>query len=105
FRFSPIHTQYLSPPQSVNTTWRFDMPEKRGTATANLANAKSAQGENILVLAFTCHGTPSKTYGMDAWFETGHEWIVRSFTELTTNKLTTSGAERGSTMSSATLQR
>jgi len=86
FRFSPIQTRYLSPPQSVNTTWRFDMPDDRGTATANLSNAKSAEGENILVLAFTCHGTPSKAYGMDAWFESGHEWIVRSFTELTTKK-------------------
>src|SRR6185437_4481911 len=85
FRFSPIEAQYLSPPQSVNTTWRFEMPNGRGTATANLSNAKSAAGENILVLAFTCHGTPSKSYGMDDWFESGHEWIVRSFTELTTN--------------------
>jgi len=85
FHFSPIQTEYLSPPESVNTNWKFAMPNQRGTATATLSNATDATGQNILVLVLTCIGTPSEKYSAREWFQSGHEWIVRSFTELTTD--------------------
>src|SRR5271157_66079 len=85
FRFSPIQATYLSPPESVNTTWRFAMPNQRGTATATLSNATDEKNQNILVLVLTCIGAPSEKYSAGEWFQSGHEWIVRSFTELTTD--------------------
>ena len=84
FRFSPIQGSYLAPPESVNTSWKFAMPENRGTATASLSNATNQSGQNLLVLVFTCSGTPSEKYSETDWFQSAHEWIVRSFTELTT---------------------
>lgn len=84
FRFSPIQAAYFSPPESVNTTRSFAMPEQRGTATASLSNATDKEGKNLLVLVFTCNGAPSERYSMSDWFQSAHEWIVRSFTELTT---------------------
>jgi uncharacterized protein (TIGR04255 family) len=85
FRFSPINATYLSPPESVNTTWKFAMPNQYGTATATLSNAIDEKGQNILVLVLTCLGTPSEKYSPKEWYQVGHEWIVRSFTELTTD--------------------
>ena len=85
FCFSPIQAAYLSPPESVNTTWNFAMPEQRGTATASLSNATNKEGQNLLVLVFTCNGAPSEKHDMVDWFQSAHEWIVRSFTELTTD--------------------
>jgi uncharacterized protein (TIGR04255 family) len=84
FSFSPIQGSYLSPPESVNAVWRFAMPDNRGTATATLNNGADKNGRNLLVLVLTCAGTPSQKYSDAQWFESAHEWIVRSFTELTT---------------------
>lgn len=86
FRFSPIKESYLSPPESVNAVWRFAMPNQRGTASATLNNATFKDGGNLLVLVLTCTGTPSEKYSAAEWYESAHEWIVRSFTDLTTEK-------------------
>lgn len=85
-RFSPIKDSYLSTPDSVNAVWRFAMPQKRGTATASLSNATNSEGKNLLVLVLTCTGAPSERYSDTEWYESAHEWIVRSFTDLTTEK-------------------
>jgi uncharacterized protein (TIGR04255 family) len=85
FKFSPIEAAYVSPPESVNANWKFAMPNHRGTGTANLTNGKTQKGQNVLVLALTCSGTPSEKYSFAEWFESAHEWIVRSFTDLTTS--------------------
>ena len=61
------------------------MPDQKGTATASLNNAIK-DGQNILVLVFTCTGTPSEKYSANQWYEAAHEWIVRSFTDLTTGE-------------------
>jgi len=86
FRFSPVQPGYLSPPESVNAVWRFAMPDQKGTATASLTNATDKDGRNLLVLVFTCTGTPSEKYTATEWYDSAHEWIVRSFTDLTTAK-------------------
>lgn len=85
FRFSPIKAAYLSPPEAVNSVWKFAMPDRRGTATANLSNGQDKDGQNLLILVLACAGVPSERYSMSDWFESGHEWIVRSFAELTTD--------------------
>jgi uncharacterized protein (TIGR04255 family) len=84
FRFSPVEATFLSQPESVNATWRFAMPQQRGTATATLGNAKNQKGQDLLVLVLTCTGAPSEKYSTTEWFQAAHEWIVRSFTDLTT---------------------
>jgi uncharacterized protein (TIGR04255 family) len=85
FRFSPIEAGYLPPPESVNAAWRFAMPDQKGTATASLSNAIQ-DGRNILVLVLTCTGTLSEKYSATEWYDAAHEWIVRSFTDLTTEE-------------------
>lgn len=84
FKFSPIDASYVSPPETVNATWKFAMPDQRGTGVVTLSNGKDSKGRNILVLALTCSGTPSNKFTVADWFESGHEWIVRGFTDLTT---------------------
>ena len=86
FQFSPIKESYLSAPESVNAIWRFAMPNQRGTASASLNNAKDKDGRNLLVLVLTCTGTPSEKYSESEWYASAHEWIVRGFTDLTTDK-------------------
>lgn len=61
FRFSPIQVNYLTPPESVNTTWKFAMPDQRSSATATLSNATDERGQNILVLVLTCVGPPRRS--------------------------------------------
>ncbi len=84
FQFSPMKDSYLSPPETVNAAWRFAMPNQRGTASASLNNARDQSGKNLLVLVLTCTGTPSDKYSETDWYDSAHEWIVRSFTDLTT---------------------
>jgi uncharacterized protein (TIGR04255 family) len=85
FQFSPLRDSYPSTPDSVNAAWRFGMPGQRGTATASLSNAiDKISGNNLLVLIFTCTGPHSEKYSPREWFDAAHEWIVRSFTDLTT---------------------
>jgi uncharacterized protein (TIGR04255 family) len=86
FRFSPIQASYLSPPESVNIVWKFAMPNQMGTGTVTLTNGTNQQGQNLLLLNLTCAGTPSEKYKEADWYEAAHEWIVRSFTELTTDQ-------------------
>jgi uncharacterized protein (TIGR04255 family) len=86
FKFSPILGGYLSPPESVNAVWRFAMPNQRGTATATLNNGTDKDGKNLLMMVLTCTGTQSEKHSDSDWYEAAHEWIVRSFTDLTTDK-------------------
>jgi uncharacterized protein (TIGR04255 family) len=87
FQFSPITNSYISPPEAVNAVWRFAMPSQRGTATVTLNNGvDQSSGENLLVLVLTCTGPISESYSATAWYDSAHEWIVRSFTDLTTER-------------------
>ena len=87
FQFSPLKESYPSVPDSVNAAWRFQMPNQRGTATATLSNAiDTKSGKNLLVLVFTCTGPHSDKYSPREWYDSAHEWIVRSFTDLTTEQ-------------------
>jgi uncharacterized protein (TIGR04255 family) len=84
FRFSPLKDSYLSPPETVSAVWRFAMPDQRGSASASLNNATDQTGKNLLLLVLTCTGAPSDKYSDEDWYNSAHEWIVRSFTDLTT---------------------
>ena len=39
-----------------------------------------------MVLNMTCSGQASVEYSFPNWFDTAHEWIVRGFTDLTTDE-------------------
>jgi hypothetical protein len=65
----------------------FRNARQKGTATASLSNAiDKKSGNNLLVLIFTCTGPHSDKYSPREWFDAAHEWIVRSFTDLTTQE-------------------
>jgi uncharacterized protein (TIGR04255 family) len=85
FSWKPLDTTFLREPVSVNSTFHFPLKESFGNASASLSSAKAGD-ENILVLAMKCVSAPNTSIQMAEWFGYSREWIVRAFTELTTEK-------------------
>lgn len=77
---------FLPAPEVANWGARYNLPEGRGRLHVQL-NPVFRSRDLKLVLAFTliARGAPADntTKEVLAWFNLGHEWIVRAFDELT----------------------
>lgn len=85
FNWSAVKPQFLPAPSSLGLNCRFDFQEK-GTLSASLAHARRPEGNESLVLNITASGPASLGYSMVEWFQGAPEWIVRGFTDLTTER-------------------
>lgn len=85
-KWEGIGASFLPAPVSVSGAWQFQMPDSKGICAANLSHAKRPDGRDLLVLNISCAGPASSRYSMKEWFDTAHEWIVRGFTDLTTDE-------------------
>jgi uncharacterized protein (TIGR04255 family) len=85
YRWDEVRPEFLPQPTSVSAVWQFALPDSKGNLNANLSHARREK-QDIVVLNMTCNGQASATYSMIDWFETAHEWIVRGFTDLTTEE-------------------
>ncbi|UVM39109.1 TIGR04255 family protein [Pseudomonas sp. B21-017] len=76
--------RFLSEP--TNPVWAatFDMPNDSGVLIAKFGSGR-IQGEEtkVRILELAARGPVSET-GMKEWFDLAREWIVRGFTDLTT---------------------
>ena len=75
--------RFLPAPEHLH--WEVGFPMKGGAGVL-AAKARSVRrrdtGELALALELTARG-PAGALAMDRWFRIGHEWIVKSFAELT----------------------
>ena len=85
YRWEGVRAEFLPQPSSVSAVWQFSLPDSKGSLNANLSHARREK-EDVLVLNMVCLGAASAAYGLGEWFETAHEWIVRGFTDLTTDE-------------------
>jgi uncharacterized protein (TIGR04255 family) len=78
---------FLPEPGSLAINIRFKLPENKGALHVSLKHGKRlADAMDVLVLELTARG-PAKSDASDmgGWFSVAHEWIVKGFTDLTTD--------------------
>jgi uncharacterized protein (TIGR04255 family) len=83
-------TAWLPTPENVSFNTRFVMPGNQGRFHVALQPViRNADAASALQLTLTARGQPSNGDLADvlAWFDLGHEWIVRGFTDLTTDQM------------------
>ncbi len=85
FKWSVVDAQFLPEPASLGLTYRFDFGD-RGTLLARLSHGKRAEGGELAALDLTASGPVSSNHTLTDWFATAHEWVVRGFTDLTTDE-------------------
>jgi uncharacterized protein (TIGR04255 family) len=82
----PRRDSFLTAPDFVGWTARYPIAGTQGAGHVKLSTAfRTRDLKMILVLNLTARGAPkgSDCSVLRQWFDTAHEWIVRSFDELT----------------------
>jgi uncharacterized protein (TIGR04255 family) len=88
-RLQPPNDRKLLPsPLGINADIRFDLPNDIGTLRVSFKHgARISDQREVLQLELTARGTAKPDFSdMDNWLEVAHEWIVRGFTEITTQR-------------------
>ena len=85
FAWQPRPGRFLPHPNGINWRTITDLPDQKGRLHATIRTATRSDGTNILLFELTARGFPGDNSpdSMCAWFDLGHEWIVRGFTDLT----------------------
>ena len=81
---------FLPAPESVNIGARYVLPEKRGRLHIEAQPAiRPHDAKEILQVNLTARGKPesSDLQKILDWFDLGHEWIVRGFTDFTAKEM------------------
>lgn len=75
--------RFLPPPEQMAWEAGFPMPGGAGVLSVRARSVRRRDtGEPALALDLTASG-PSSGEDIDHWFDIGHQWIVRGFTDLT----------------------
>jgi len=77
---------FLPEPENIfwRRTYRFANESGRLHVSLRLAVSREVK-DRIMVLELTARGFANE--GMDSWFDMGHEWIVRGFSDLTSRTI------------------
>ncbi len=78
---------FLPTPEKITFNIAFTIPQKKGRLHISAQPAIRRQdGKEIVKVELTARGRPSHSSlsAILEWFDIGHEWIVRGFTDLTT---------------------
>ena len=80
--------RFLLNPNGINWRTTIDLPDKKGRLHATIRSAMRSDGTNIFLFELTARGFPGDQSpdSMWAWFGLAHEWIVRGFTDLTSEE-------------------
>jgi uncharacterized protein (TIGR04255 family) len=80
---------FLPAPESVSIGARYILPEKKGRLHIEMQPAITEDAKEILQLNLTARGKPASPNldGILDWFDLGHEWIVRGFTDFTSEEM------------------
>jgi uncharacterized protein (TIGR04255 family) len=76
----------LPEPSAFNLAWAFEMPDGNGQMLVTVNPAKRTDGRDVVLFVLKCTSATSKqsVASADGWFDLAHEWIVRGFSDLTT---------------------
>lgn len=92
-RWRDAPDRFLPHPDGWNLRLAFNLPNKLGRLHVHAQDAmRLSDGKKIIRMDLTARGIgidPSRGK-MREWFDVGHEWIVRGFTDLTTESVQTS---------------
>jgi uncharacterized protein (TIGR04255 family) len=83
---SPLSGAFLPDPEMAHINVRYVMGDKSGRLHVNLQPAVRLEDSRVVLqLTLTARGTPSSSRIDDIllWFDAGHEWVVRGFTDFT----------------------
>jgi uncharacterized protein (TIGR04255 family) len=87
FDWNNIGASFLPEPQAVNIAWSFELPEGKGVMNVSTNRMTRPDGRRAVLLTLACSGpTGNEKYSLNDWFDTAHHWIVRGFTDLTTEE-------------------
>jgi len=81
---------FLPKPEAVQIAASFLMPDDRGRLRVSLQPVmRTADRKEIMQLNLIARGAPASNDlgAILEWFDLGHEWIVRGFTDLTSPKM------------------
>lgn len=81
---------FLPPAKAVSWRSSYGLPQERGRLHAEVKFAiRNRDRKELLVLELTVRGAPAgrSLDEMNSWFGLAHEWIVRAFTDLTTEEM------------------
>jgi len=81
---------FLPNPDIVRFNTSFSFPDKKGKLHISLEpTLRGRDAKEIIQLRLIARGQPQSSNLEDilAWFEIGHEWIVKGFTDLTTSEM------------------
>jgi uncharacterized protein (TIGR04255 family) len=80
---------FLPAPESINIGARYVLPDKQGRLHIEMQPAITQDAKEILQLNLTARGKPksSNLENILEWFDLGHEWIVRGFTDFTAKEM------------------
>lgn len=82
--------KFLPEPEIVNFDTAYRMPEKMGRLRMALKRAiRSSDGKEVIQFTVTARGRPlsSSTDAILSWLDTGRDWVVRGFTDATSDKM------------------
>lgn len=85
FDWRQLNTKFLPEPRTSNVSWAFPLPDGKGEMNVSTNRLTRPDGRTAVVLTLACSG-PAEKFSLDEWFGTAHEWIVRGFTDLTTEE-------------------
>lgn len=88
--WTDVPGQFLPRPEGMALNVRYLMPENRGRLHVALQPVfRPADATEVLQLSLTARGRPasSRTEDILAWLDLGHEWVVRGFTDFTTDHM------------------
>jgi len=82
--------QFLPPPESALLNVSYLMPDRSGRLRVSVVPAiRNADGIEIIKLVLTARGRPdsSDLSSLLKWFDLGHDWVVRGFADITTDRM------------------
>jgi len=87
FIWHKTKTRFLPDPENITWTSRFSLSEKRGHLTVSLREAVRKEDTlPVLIFELKVNGF-NKENNIRNWYDLARQWIVRGFTDLTTEKM------------------
>jgi uncharacterized protein (TIGR04255 family) len=83
---SSLAGQFLPPPETTQLVVRYLMADKKGRLHVVVRPGIRLDDRHpVLQLTLTARGAPASSRRADilAWFDVGHEWVVRGFSDFT----------------------
>lgn len=81
-------SRFLPKPESVQWRAKFKFPEKRGRMHVVVSDGTTDAGEPVLQMQLTARGFWKEAADdPNAFFTLAHEWVVRGFTDLTSDPM------------------